>query len=71
MAHSTHASLTPCAGTYEPGDVVTLVTGGPDMTVNEVCECGNVLVDWFTFSEDMDWMHWREKFPAISLELAS
>lgn len=29
------------------GDVVTLISGGPALTVLNVCECGTVEVAWF------------------------
>lgn len=48
--------------TYEPGDVVKLITGGPDMTVLEVCDdCGDVGVGWFNKVDS----HWH--FEAISV----
>lgn len=56
---------------YEPGDIVALVTGGPDMTVLGVCEgCGDVEVAWFNFDEEYGWTFYNEQFPAIALELA-
>lgn len=34
--------------TFEIGDIVTLLTGGPHMTVLGVCDdCGNTDVAWF------------------------
>lgn len=34
--------------TYEAGDVVDFLTGGPAMTVLDVCgDCGDVTVGWF------------------------
>lgn len=60
------------AGRYGPGDIVTLVSGGPDMTVRGVCEdCGDVAVDWFTFDDTAGWVHEQDKFPPIALELAA
>lgn len=60
------------SGDYEPGDIVTLISGGPDMTVRGVCEdCGQVAVDWFTFDDAAGWVHEQDKFPAICLELAA
>lgn len=48
--------------TYEPGDVVTLITGGPAMTVLEICDdCGDVGVGWFNEVDG----HWH--FEAIEV----
>jgi uncharacterized protein YodC (DUF2158 family) len=59
-------------GQYEPGDIVTLVSGGPDMTVIDVCaDCGEVHVAWFNFAEDTGFHLYEESFPPICLELAS
>lgn len=59
-------------GTYEPGDIVALVTGGPDMTVLGACDdCGMVEVAWFNFDEEFGWTFFNEPFPAIALELAA
>lgn len=59
-------------GRYEPGDIVTLVSGGPDMTVVDVCDdCGEVHVAFFLFTSDADCDFYQESFPAICLELAS
>lgn len=35
----------------EVGDVVFLVSGGPPLTVVDVCECGSVEVVWFADDE--------------------
>lgn len=58
-------------GRYEPGDIVMLVSGGPDMTVVDVCEdCGEVEVAFFLFTSDGNCDFYQEAFPAICLELA-
>ncbi|MDX8495871.1 DUF2158 domain-containing protein [Mesorhizobium sp. VK22B] len=50
-AHSPWFNATPIPETeddFEVGDVVTLVSGGPALTVLHVCgECGTVEVAWF------------------------
>ena len=57
---------------YDAGDIVTLVTGGPDMTVLGACEdCGMVEVAWFNHDEEFGWTFFNEPFPAIALELAA
>jgi uncharacterized protein YodC (DUF2158 family) len=66
------ADLTAAIGNYEPGDVVTLVSGGPDMTVLDVClDCGEVEVAWFNFDDENGFAFYNETFPSIALELAS
>jgi uncharacterized protein YodC (DUF2158 family) len=32
---------------FEIGDIVRLITGGPDFVVTDVCECGEVTVCWY------------------------
>ncbi len=69
MALTTKPTLVVPNGNYEPGDIVWLVSGGPDMTVIDVCpDCGEVEVAWF--SDGGDGFN-VEQFPAICLELAS
>lgn len=29
------------------GDIVTLITGSPDMVITDVCECGEVTACWY------------------------
>lgn len=59
-------------GHYEPGDIVSLISGGPDMTVLGVCaDCGDVEVAWFNYDEEFGFTFFNEAFPAICLELAS
>ena len=36
----------PIEDTFEIGDIVSLVVGGPDMVVISACECGTVEVAW-------------------------
>lgn len=56
---------------YEPGDIVTIVSGGPDMTVLGVCDdCGEVEVAFFLFTDEGCTFH-NEAFPAVCLELAA
>ena len=57
---------------YEPGDIVNIVSGGPDMTVLGTCaDCGEVEVAWFNIDEESGWTFYNETFPAIALELAA
>lgn len=57
---------------FEPGDIVELITGGPDMTVLHACnDCADVEVAWFNFDEDAGWVFGHQVFPAIALELAA
>lgn len=59
-------------GNYESGDIVSLISGGPDMTVLGVCEdCGEVEVAWFNYDEEFGFTFYNESFPAVCLELAS
>lgn len=54
--------------TFEIGDVVNLVVGGPDMTVVGVCdECGTVEVAWFDGDDESGWVFHREVFPEEAL----
>lgn len=56
---------------YQPGDIVALISGGPDMTVLGICpDCDGVEVAWFNFDEDAGYVIFNEEFPAIALELA-
>ncbi|RUW55064.1 DUF2158 domain-containing protein [Mesorhizobium sp. M1A.F.Ca.ET.072.01.1.1] len=32
---------------FEVGDIVTLISGGPPLTVLNACDCGTVEVAWF------------------------
>ena len=71
MAPSVKELVTP-NGTYEPGDIVQLISGGPDMTVLDVCvDCGEVEVAWFNIDEESGWTFFNETFPSIALELAA
>lgn len=64
-------TITAPRGVFEPGDVVELVSGGPEMTVVDRCQdCGEVEVAFFLFGEDASCTFHRELFPAIALELA-
>ena len=66
------ADLDAAIGHYEPGDIVNLVSGGPDMTVLGVCaDCGEVEVAWFNIDEESGWTFFNEAFPSIALELAA
>lgn len=66
MSYST-ATLT-AHGTYEPGDIVELVTGSPHMVVVDVCEdCGEIETAYTDSDGDIVF----NSFPAIALELAS
>ncbi len=57
--------------TYAAGDIVTLVTGGPDMTVLGVCAvCDGIECASFNFDEEGAWTFFNEEFPAVALELA-
>jgi uncharacterized protein YodC (DUF2158 family) len=59
-------------GNFEAGDIVQLVTGGPDMTVAGACDdCGMVNAVWFNFDEEAGWVYYDEVFPAVALELAA
>lgn len=49
---------------FQPGDIVTLRSGGPDMTVDEMRTDGHVIVWWFVGSERM-----REAFHARCLRM--
>lgn len=48
---------------FNIGDVVSLIVGGPDMVVLDVCECGNVEVAWATSDGDV----MRDAFPEEAL----
>ena len=39
--------------TFEVGDVVSLLVGGPDMVVLSSCECGMVEVAWAKMDGDV------------------
>ena len=57
--------------TYAAGDIVTLASGGPDMTVLGVCpDCDGIECAWFNFDEEGGWTFFNEEFPAVALELA-
>jgi len=51
LAPAETSDTTPPAFEFEVGDVVALVSGGPGMTVVDVCECGSVTVAWFAEDE--------------------
>jgi hypothetical protein len=52
---------------YQPGDIVTLLSGGPDMTVLDACpSCGEVDVAYATPKGKISIL----TLPAIALELA-
>lgn len=54
--------------TYEPGDVVKLITGGPEMTVLEICDdCGDVGCGWFN-PVDKHWHFEAIQVPAEALQ---
>lgn len=54
--------------TYEPGDIVELVTGSPAMVVLDACPgCGDVDVAYTTPKGKIEIL----TLPAITLELAS
>ncbi len=68
MVVRTTASLTPSSGTYEPGDLVELLSGSLPLTVVDVCEdCGDVETAHMNSDGDIVF----NTFPAICLELAS
>lgn len=55
-------------GSFRPGDQVTIVSGGPDMTVVSVCpDCGEVEAVYCDSQGDLIF----NEFPPICLELAS
>lgn len=51
---------------FEPGDIVVLASGSPDLTVVDVCDCGNVEVAYADSDGDIVF----ETFPGICLDLA-
>jgi uncharacterized protein YodC (DUF2158 family) len=57
---------------FSPGDVVTLVNGGPRMTVDAVCVNGNpdfVGLVWFAGSDTQGWLGpFREVLASGSLK---
>lgn len=48
---------------FTVGDVVSLIVGGPDMVVLDVCECGSIEVAWATSDGDV----MRDAFPEEAL----
>jgi uncharacterized protein YodC (DUF2158 family) len=58
---------------FSPGDVVTLINGGPKMTVDAVCVNGNpdhVGLIWFYGTDNAGWVGpFREVLAAGSLKL--
>jgi uncharacterized protein YodC (DUF2158 family) len=40
--------------TFEIGDIVRLIVGGPDMVVISVCECGTVEIAWVDSDGDVN-----------------
>jgi uncharacterized protein YodC (DUF2158 family) len=66
---STKEDLVVAANAPIVGDVVRLVTGGPLMTVVDVCECGSVNTAWFVHDGEC-WSDLQEgSFPNEALEL--
>jgi uncharacterized protein YodC (DUF2158 family) len=51
------------------GDVVRLITGGPLMTVVDVCECGEVNTVWFIHDGECWHGPLGDTFPSETLEL--
>lgn len=47
--------ITPTGDEFLPGDVVVLRGQDQLMTVEGICDCGNVAVVWFAGSEDAGW----------------
>jgi len=59
-------------GEYAPGDIVSIVSGGPEMAVLGVCpDCGEVEVSWFNYNDEEGFVYFNESFPPICLELAA
>ena len=59
-------------GQYAPGDIVGVLSGGPAMTVVDVCpDCGEVEVSWFNYDDEGGFTYFNESFPSICLELAA
>lgn len=53
--------------TYEPGDIVQLLTGGPEMTVLDICDdCGDVGCGYFN-KIDNCWHFEAVQVPAEAL----
>jgi hypothetical protein len=68
MPLRTVASFTAGDGAFHPGDIVALVTGGPDMVVVSVCDdCGEVETVHTNSDDDIEF----NTFPAVVLELAA
>ena len=55
---------------FAPGEIVTIKSEGPPMTVLGFCEdCGEVEVAWFNFDEEFGAVFFAESFPASALKL--
>lgn len=64
VAEKQEVPAKPKAKRLAMGDVVTLKSGGPDMTVSEILPDGVVRCDWFS----IDWQHQTSRFARRTLK---